>query len=120
MKVRHRSANPLIRRRKTADDTWHPLPAFLAKIEPEPNSGCWIWTGSVNGRYPKLWDGRCGYVVYAHRFAWTVYRGTIPDGYDVDHKCRVKLCVNPQHLEPVTRSENLVRGTRARRLPGAI
>ena len=120
MNVVHRSKNPLIRAKKRPNPTAHPLPYFLSKIVPEPNSGCWLWVGSLNGRYPKMWDGRRGYVIYAHRFAYTVYRGTVPEGYDIDHKCRVKVCVNPQHLEPVTRRENLVRGARARRLPGAI
>ena len=114
MKVVHRSTAPLIRKRKR-HTTDHPILAFYAKIQPEPNSGCWIWIGSVNGKYPKLWDGRRGYVVFAHRFSWTVFRGDIPDGYDVDHKCRLTVCVNPQHLEPVTRLENLLRGARASR-----
>jgi hypothetical protein len=114
----HRSANPVIR--KSPDPTHHPLRFFWDKIEGEPNSGCWLWTGSLNGRYPKIWDGRRGHVIYAHVFAWTVLRGPVPLGYDVDHLCRVKICVNPQHLEPVTRRENLRRSAASRRRPGAI
>lgn len=121
MNVKHRSPKPFLRPNKTSKAaTSHPLLYFYAKIEPEPNSGCWLWVGSVNGKYPKLWDGRRGEVVFAHRFSWTVFRGPIPEGTEIDHKCRVKLCVNPRHLEPVSRSENLKRMNRARKLPGAI
>lgn len=113
----HRSPAPLLR---IAARPQHPLLAFWGLVEPEPNSGCWLWLGSWNGRYPKLWDGRRGHVIYAHRFAYTVLRGPIPDDYDIDHLCRVKLCVNPFHLEPVTRAVNLQRCREARAKIGAI
>jgi hypothetical protein len=113
----HRSPNPLIR--KTADPTVHPVLFFWDKIEPEPNSGCWLWVGSVNGKYPKLWDGRVGHVIFAHRFSWTVFRGPIPPKHEIDHRCRVTLCVNPRHLEPVTSQINMQRAAAARRTRGA-
>ena len=50
----------------------------------------------------------------AHRFAYEMLVGPIPEGLDLDHLCRVRHCVNPNHLEPVTRSENLRRGIRPR------
>jgi hypothetical protein len=46
----------------------------------------------------------------AHRVVWRAYRGVIPSGLDLDHLCRVRSCVNPAHLEPVTRRVNLLRG----------
>ena len=79
-----------------------------ALISPEPNSGCWLWTGGVsNVGYGKFsLDGR---TVPAHRAAWALLVGEIAAGLDIDHRCRNRCCVNPAHLEPVTRRENLLR-----------
>ena len=52
-----------------------------------------------------------GRVVLAHRFAYEMVVGPIPDGLQLDHLCRVRHCVNPDHLEPVTNRENALRGT---------
>lgn len=46
----------------------------------------------------------------AHREAYKAFKGEIPDGLELDHLCRVRNCVNPDHLEPVTRLENARRG----------
>lgn len=72
---------------------------------PMPESGCWIWQGSVapNG-YGKVGKG---YLV--HRVAYEAAVGPIPAGLDIDHLCRVRCCCNPAHLEPVTRRENMLR-----------
>ena len=69
---------------------------------------CWNWTGAVSaGSYGSIYyEGR---MQKAHRVMWRLERGEIPDGLDLDHLCRNRLCVNPAHLEPVTRSENLRR-----------
>ena len=82
---------------------------FDSRWEPEPNSGCWLWTGLVwpNG-YAHFTVGRTH--VYAHRFSYERSRSPIPAGLSLDHLCRVRCCVNPDHLEPVTQRENTLRG----------
>ena len=74
-------------------------------VTPEPNSGCWLWTRQVseNGYAHFYYKGR---TTYAHRAAYELYVGDIPQGYHVDHKCRVRSCCNPDHLEAVTPQEN--------------
>ena len=89
---------------------------FWKFVSPEPFSGCWLWTGCIlspskggeNG-YGRFGIGKA-ISTYAHRWAYENFRGPIPAGLDLDHLCRVRSCVNPDHLEPVTRSENVLRG----------
>jgi len=76
-----------------------------SKVSPEPMSGCWLWTGALSSGYASLGSG-----AYAHRVYYELTRGKIPDGLELDHKCRVPCCVNPDHLEPVTHRENMRRG----------
>ena len=82
---------------------------FKEHYMPVPNSGCWIWMSTLNGSgYGRFhFEGKRFCV---HRFAYERLVGKIPVGLDLDHKCRVRCCVNPHHLEPVTRSENVLRG----------
>ncbi len=82
-----------------------PVRERLARFSiPEPNSGCVLWLGDTNKGYGVLWDGKKR--LYAHRLAYEVAIGPIPDGLDVDHLCSTTACLNPEHLDPVTRSEN--------------
>jgi hypothetical protein len=77
--------------------------------------GCWLWQGALyeNG-YASFWfDGKTG---RAHRFIYELLVGSIPEHLQLDHLCRVRHCVNPAHLEPVTNAENGMRGVRARAL----
>lgn len=76
---------------------------------PEPNSGCWLWLGAINhDGYGRLRiDGHSWFV---HRLAYEILVGPIPKGLELDHKCRVRCCANPGHLEPVTHHENIMRG----------
>jgi hypothetical protein len=92
-----------------------------SKYEPEPMSGCWLWIGTIadtgygvlsvreekNGKQSRR---------YAHRISYELFVGPIPVGLEIDHKCRVRSCINPDHLEPVTRRENLRRGIQHNRL----
>lgn len=80
---------------------------FWVKVN--KSDGCWEWTahrhvsgyGMINiDRVPR----------YAHRVAYEMLRGEIPDGLQLDHLCRNRGCVNPDHLEPVTNRENTLRG----------
>lgn len=77
-------------------------------------SGCWEWTGGKCGNgYGNMFlrkesDGRTKRI-YAHRVSYEHFVGPIPDGLELDHLCRNRGCVNPEHLEPVTRGENLRR-----------
>lgn len=72
-------------------------------------SGCWLWTRAKkeNG-YGVVWDG--SRTRYVHRVSYELFVGPIPDGLTIDHLCRVRSCLNPQHLEPVTAGENTLRG----------
>lgn len=70
---------------------------------------CWTWSGSrTTGGYGNLrWRG--GYA-YAHRLAWELKNGPIPDGMVIDHLCRNRACCRPEHLQPVEHVTNVRRG----------
>lgn len=72
---------------------------------------CWLWAGATNGvGYGVIGrGGRGSGNAYAHRLSYEWAKGPIPEGLDLDHLCRNRACVNPDHLEPVTRSVNLSR-----------
>lgn len=87
---------------------------FAAKFTPEPNTGCWLWTAALNNcGYAVLslgtTSGRTNLIGYAHRIAWELERGSVPEGLTLDHRCRVRHCVNVAHLEPVTHQVNCQR-----------
>jgi len=71
------------------------------------SDGCWLWTGTTQGRgaYPDFWDGKRH--VRGHRFAWEQAFGPIPDGLVVMHTCDQPLCVRPVHLRLGTQADNL-------------
>jgi hypothetical protein len=67
-----------------------------------PENGCMLWTGATvqgYGNFQKASRSSQG----AHRWAYERYRGPVPEGLELDHLCRVRRCVNPDHLEPVSR-----------------
>ena len=75
---------------------------------------CWLWTRSVNssGYGQSFINGERRVV---HRIAYELLVGPIPAGLQLDHLCRVRTCVNPAHLEPVTQHQNMARGLWAMR-----
>ena len=85
------------------------IEVFESRYSPEPNSGCWLWHGRGDDLgYGRFWDN--GRDVQAHRWSYEHHKGPIADGLVIDHLCRVPACVNPDHLEPVTQGENVLRG----------
>lgn len=88
---------------------------FVAKARIYSPDECWEWTGAQDSNgYGHMRDG--ARTVKAHRFSYETAVGPIPGGLEIDHLCRNRLCVNPDHLEPVTDRENWIRGNQ----PGAI
>lgn len=94
---------------------------FLAKIQADA-SGCWLWTGAPNSKgYGCLVLRKRAWL--AHRLAYVLAFGSIPDDYQVDHVwaagCRHRNCVNPAHLEAVTASVNTRRSRESNPRPSA-
>lgn len=96
------------------------LQRWAAKVKlPTTPDGCWEWTGALHhGGHGEFRVGRR--MVRAHRFGYETFVGPIPDGMDLDHfrlnpgprRCGcMSRCVNPEHVEPVTHRENILRGT---------
>lgn len=84
--------------------------------------GCWLWTGPTSGEngrgrgYPRM--SLDGATVAVHIAMYTIEHGPIPPRKQIDHRCRNRLCVNPDHLEMVTHRQNQKRRDAARQKPG--
>ena len=80
---------------------------FWAKVD--KTETCWLWTANTCSRgYGHLRSNKVHWL--AHRLSYTWAYGPIPDGLEIDHLCRVRNCVRPDHLEAVTHTENVRRG----------
>lgn len=87
------------------------MPTTLARLEAKiefDESGCWLWTGykHADGYGLVKVDGKNR---LAHRVVYEMLVGPVPEGLELDHLCRVRACVNPDHVEPVTHAENMRR-----------
>jgi hypothetical protein len=78
---------------------------FWDRVEIGEPDDCWIWTAATTSGYGRLWSK--GRMVYAHRLAYEMSVGEIPDGLEVCHSCDTPLCVNPAHLWLGTHRENM-------------
>lgn len=75
----------------------------------DPDTGCMNWLGRPNdGGYGRVTHH--GKIMRAHRAAYEIAKGPIVDGLVLDHLCRNRICVNPEHLEPVSIGDNVLRG----------
>ena len=79
---------------------------FWSKVKKLDN-GCWEWQAGQCEGYGIFWDGKS---IRAHIYAYALLIGPVPEGFVLDHLCRNTLCCNPDHLEPVTKAVNTLRG----------
>lgn len=87
---------------------------LLSKVVPG-EGGCWIWTGALLPTgYGQMWNG--SKPTSAHRLSYELRYGPIPKGLQIDHLCRVRRCIRPDHMEAVTARENWLRGKTPSRL----
>jgi len=86
---------------------------FAANVNVNESSGCFEWQGNLNNRGYARYTVRCGDKIckeYAHRKSYEMATGArIPEGLEIDHLCVNTKCIRPDHLEAVTREENLRR-----------
>lgn len=83
---------------------------FLSKVE--KTNSCWLWKRCIlKSGYGQCWDGKKR--VRAHRLSYRLFVGEIPDEVVIDHVCRIRKCVNPDHLRLLSNKENILIGTGA-------
>ncbi len=72
----------------------------------QKSDSCWLWIGR------KTHNGYGQYgLKYVHRISYELVHGPIPEGLTIDHLCRVRNCINPSHMEPISMRDNILRGT---------
>jgi hypothetical protein len=93
-----------------------PFMRFLKSVTECPSTGCWLWDGGVhkNGYGVIKVFGK---MEFAHRLAYSLYNGPIPQGQEVMHSCDVKHCVNPDHLTSGTHAQNMADAAERKLMP---
>ena len=84
---------------------------FDARWLLDPATGCWLWIAGKDAYGYGQFHGGRGLTSRAHRWSWMLYRGEIPSGVFIDHMCRVKHCVNPDHLRLATPAQNTLENS---------
>jgi hypothetical protein len=84
---------------------------FIAKYYVDSESGCWIWTAARNSSGYGQFSIGSFKTQPAHRVAWMMYRGAIPAGRSLEHICRVRHCINPNHLRIITPALNALENS---------
>lgn len=80
---------------------------FFSRVTEDEN-GCWIFSKANSKGYAAFYEN--GAPIEGHLWAWRLFIGDVPDGLTLDHLCRVRVCVNPWHLDPVPHRVNILRG----------
>lgn len=84
-----------------------PIERLLPRLSPEPNSGCWLWTGNCNHKgYGQIGVGAHS-MKATHRISYSYFKGEIPSGMQVLHSCDTPCCCNPDHLSIGTHQDNI-------------
>ena len=84
---------------------------ILERVEADPNGGCWLWSGALcKDGYGVAYDPVAKKKISAHRLSFREHFGKLTKGLVLDHKCRVRACVNPLHLREVTSGQNVLCG----------
>jgi hypothetical protein len=99
--------------RKMRDWNRRPKVKFLRRVMEDNENGCWNWTGKTNKKGYALADGVVTGDYLGHRTSYRLYKGDIPDGLYVLHKCNNRRCVNPDHLYAGTQFQNMQDSIRA-------
>lgn len=95
-----------IRRNRKALPSSLPLAERLQRQAIINESGCWEWIGTKQGTGYGYFSPQPNTSRLAHRVSYEVFVGQIPDGFVVHHKCHNTMCINPDHLEPMTASDH--------------